>query len=157
MAIQCFSKIELEQGCFVSSSSQKVESRRRRCHTRGMQETHPPLSDAFALFQAGQPTEALTIIQHHAAAGDPDALFTLADMHWRGVGVAQDLARGRELFGRASDAGQPMAVRACTNLLSSGIAGERNWARALERLEDEARTDGLRARMLSVIRAMSID
>jgi len=122
-----------------------------------MQQTHPPLTDAFALFQAGRAAEALAIIQHYAAAGDADALFTLGDMHWRGVGVAQDLARGRELFGRASDAGQPMAVRAYTNLLSSGIAGARDWTRALERLENEARTDALRARMLSVIRAMPID
>src|SRR5438477_12097616 len=115
-----------------------------------MQQTHPPLSDAFALFQAGQAAEALTIIQRRAAAGDPDALFTLADMHWRGVGVAQDLAGGRELFGRASDAGQPMAVRAYTNLLSSGIAGPRDWTGAMERLQDEARIDALRARTLSV-------
>src|SRR4051794_12956507 len=106
-----------------------------------MQETSPPLSEAFALFQDGRSAEALAIIQHHAAAGDADALFTLGDMYWRGVGVAQDLAAGRELFRRASDVGQPMGVRAYTNLLSSGIAGDRNWARALERLEDEARTD----------------
>jgi prolyl 4-hydroxylase len=101
--------------------------------------------------------EALAIVQHHADAGDADALFTLGDMYWRGVGVAQDLFRGRELFGRASDAGQPMAVRAYTNLLSSGIAGPRDWTEGLARLEQEARTDALRARMLSVIRAMRID
>jgi prolyl 4-hydroxylase len=122
-----------------------------------MQQTDPRLGEAIALFQAGQESEALGRIQQLADAGHPDARFTLADMYWRGVGVAQNLARGRDLFGRASDAGQPMAVRAYTNLISSGIAGPRDWTRALARLEDEARTDVLRARMLAVIRAMQID
>lgn len=116
-----------------------------------------PLTEAFSLWRAGRAAEALAIIQQRAAASEPDALFALADMYWRGVGVEQDLARGRELFDTASEAGQPMARRAYTNLLSSGIAGPRDWSRALTRLEHEARTDGLRARMLSLIRAMRID
>jgi len=122
-----------------------------------MKQAHPPLTEAYTLFQAGRVAEALAIVQHHAAAGDAEALFTLGDMYWRGVGVAQDLARGRELIGAAADAEQPMAVRAYTNLLSSGIGGARDWTRALARLEEEARTDGLRARMLSLIGAMQID
>ena len=68
-----------------------------------------------------------------------------------------DLARARDLFEAASEAGQPMAVRAWTNLLSSGIGGPRTWPEALVRLELEARGDGLRARMLDVIRAMELD
>jgi prolyl 4-hydroxylase len=119
--------------------------------------TYPPLTEAFALFQADRATEARAIVEHHARAGDPDALFTLADMYWKGAGVEQDVRRGRELFGEAADVEQPMAIRAYTNLLASGIGGTRDWARALARLENEGRTDGLRARMLAVIRAMPID
>ncbi len=122
-----------------------------------MLQATPSLTEAFSLWEAGRVTEALAIIQHHAAAGDGDALFALGDMYWRGVGVEQDLAHGRELFGAAADVQQPMAVRAYTNLLATGFAGPRDWPRALARLEDEARTDGLRARMLSVIRDMQID
>jgi prolyl 4-hydroxylase len=119
--------------------------------------TYPPLTEAFALFQADRATEARAIVEHHARAGDPDALFTLADMYWKGAGVEQDVRRGRELFGEAADVEQPMAIRAYTNLLASGIGGTRDWARALARLENEGRADGLRARMLAVIRAMPID
>jgi len=50
-----------------------------------------------------------------------------------------------------------MAVRAYTNLLSSGIAGPRDWQQALTRLTEEAQADGLRERMLSILRAMPID
>jgi prolyl 4-hydroxylase len=122
-----------------------------------MQQADARLGEAIALFQAGQEREALGRIQELADAGHADARFTLADCYWRGMGVAQDLVRGRWLFGAAAEVGQQMAVRACTNLLSSGIAGPRDWARALARLEEEAKTDGLRARMLSVIRTMQID
>lgn len=121
-----------------------------------MQQSLPPLSDAFALFQAGRVTEGLRIVEGQALAGDPDALFTLGDMYWRGVGVGQDMRRGRDLFRQSAEAGQPMGVRAYTNLLASGIAGPRDWAGALVRLRQEARYDGLRARMLAVIDQMNL-
>ena len=122
-----------------------------------MQPSFPPLTAAYDLFREGQAAEALGIVEHHAAAKDPEAIFTLADMYWRGAGVEQDYARGRELFGAAADVQQPMAVRAYTNLLASGIGGKRDWLQAMARLENEARTDRLRARMLAVIRAMQLD
>jgi prolyl 4-hydroxylase len=115
------------------------------------------LSEASSLFRAGRLTEAQAIVEQHAADGEPAALFTLAEMHWVGIGVSPDLGRARELFGKAADVGHPIARRLYTNLLASGIAGNRDWARALERLEDEARADGLRNAMLSAIRKMQID
>ena len=122
-----------------------------------MQQIAPPLTDAYALFAQGRAAEALAIVERHAAARDPDALFTLGDMYWRGAGVEQDVGRAWELFGEAADVEHPMAVRAYTNLLASGIGGSRDWRRALARLEDEGRSDALRARMFAVIRAMPID
>jgi prolyl 4-hydroxylase len=116
----------------------------------------PPLTEAFALFQAGQVPAALAIVERHAAVGDADALFTLGDMYWRGLGVERDHARARELFRRSSDAGQPMGVRAYTNLLANGSTGVRDWTQALTRLADEARTDGLRAAMFQLIRSMNL-
>src|SRR6185312_12608530 len=133
-----------------------MESRGVACHTCSMQQSVPPLTQAYALFQAGQVAEALEIVQYHARAEDADALFTLGDIYWRGAGIPQDLARGRELFRRSSDAGQPMGVRAYTNLLSSGIAGERDWDRALGRLAVESRSDFLRKQMLELVRAMDL-
>jgi prolyl 4-hydroxylase len=116
----------------------------------------PPLTEAFALFQAGQVPAALEIVERHAAAGDADALFTLGDMYWRGIGVERDHGRARELFRRSSVAGQPMGVRAYTNLLANGSTGVRDWKRALARLADEARTDGLRAAMFKLIGSMNL-
>lgn len=134
-----------------------MESRLAGCHSEPVQQNIAPLPEAYELFRNGRVSEALKIVQHHAAAKDPGAIFTLGDMYWRGAGVEQDFARGRELFGVAADLEHPMAVRASTNLLASGTGGERDWTRALSRLEKEARTDGLRARMLAVIRAMQLD
>lgn len=115
------------------------------------------LANAFALAQAGRVSEAMPIIERLAAQGDSEALFTLADAHWRGGPVPQDYARGRTLFGRASDAGHPMALRAYTNLLANGIAGAADWPAAMRRLRDEARGDTRRAQMLSLIEAMNLD
>ena len=109
------------------------------------------------MHEAGRTAEALAIIQHHADAGDGEALFALGDMYWRGIGVEQDLGRARELFASASDKAQPVAVRAWTNLLASGTAGQREWRQALTRLEEEARTDGLRANMFALVSAMELD
>ena len=122
-----------------------------------MQSFDQTFAHAMALARGGRTNESLEIIARLASAGHPDALFTLADCHWRGVGVPQDFARARDLFEAASDAGQPMAVRAWTNLLSSGIGGPRRWPEALRRLEEEARSDELRRRMLAVIQKMQLD
>ena len=122
-----------------------------------MNELDQALARATRLASSGHLDEALQLIWQLAQIGHPDALFTLADCYWRGVGVPMDLARARELFRAGSKAGQPMAVRAWTNLLSSGIGGERRWAEALTRLEQEAHGDRLRTMMLEVIRAMELD
>lgn len=134
-----------------------MESLRFGCHSDDVQPSFPPLTAAYDLFREGRATEAFAIVEHHAAANEPDAVFTLGDMYWRGAGIEQDFARGRELFRAAADLQQPMAARAYTNLLASGVGGKRDWAQAMARLESEARSDGLRARMLAVIRAMPID
>jgi prolyl 4-hydroxylase len=114
------------------------------------------LAHAVALADAGRLAEAIPIIQQLAGAGDPEALFTLGDMFWRGAGIVQDFARGRALFQMASDKGHPIALRGTTNLLASGIAGVRDWPQAIRRLEAEARVDGRRAQMLALVRSMAL-
>lgn len=114
-------------------------------------------SQALSLAGDGRTDEALRLLRQLAELGHPDALFTLADCLWRGVGVSQDFAGARELFRAASSAGQPMAVRAWTNLLGSGIGGPRDWPEALRRLEQEASSDRLRSKMLELIRSMNLD
>lgn len=117
---------------------------------------HPQLAQAFALAQAGRLPEALAIIDQRAALGDADALFTLADVHWRGQMVPRDFARAQALFGRASAAGHPIAIRAYTNLLAHGAVSPRDWPRAIARLRVEALQDTRRAHMLRLIEAMDL-
>jgi prolyl 4-hydroxylase len=133
-----------------------MESRCVACHTCGMQQAVPPLIDAYTMFQAGRVPEALKLFQHHADRGDAEALFTLGDIYWRGAGVEQDISRGRELIRRSGDAGHPMGIRAYTNLLASGIGGERDWPAALKRLALEAQSDLLRRRMFDLVQAMTL-
>ena len=116
----------------------------------------PSVADAINLAAAGRLAEAIPILQYLAGRGDAEALFTLGDVFWRGVGVAPDLPRGRALFKMASDAGNSAGMRGYTNLLANGVAGERNWAEALRRLAAEARMDARRAQMLDLIAAMEL-
>jgi prolyl 4-hydroxylase len=117
----------------------------------------PTFAQAVELSQAGREDEAQALVEQLAEAGDPDGLFTLADLHWSGApGIPEDHARGRALFERASDAGHPMAIRAATNLLASGIVGRRDWPGAIARLRVEAKEDVRRAQMLALIEAMDL-
>lgn len=116
----------------------------------------PLLGRAFSLLEAGRKAEGMLIVNQLATQGDPEAMFTLALLKWRGDTVPQDLPRARELFRRAAEAGHPIAIGAHTNLLASGIAGTRDWRAALQRLRREARSDARRKGMLSLIEKMDI-
>ncbi|HYD12205.1 MAG TPA: 2OG-Fe(II) oxygenase [Allosphingosinicella sp.] len=121
------------------------------------QQHHPMLAQAIALARSGRLAEGIALLRRLAEAGEPEALFLLAETTWVGGPVPQDFARGRELFRRGSEAGHPRAHMAYTNLLASGIAGERDWPAAIARLRLEARSDPGRARVLARIDAMSLD
>ena len=115
----------------------------------------PTLLDARSLAMAGRNQEAVQIIREVAASGDPEALFMLAEMTWRGGMVAQDSKAARELYEAAR--GHPRAEAYATNLLASGIAGLRDWTGALRRLKSEAARDQTRRRALDLIKAMNLD
>ena len=68
-----------------------------------MQRRHPLLAQAFALSEAGQNAEAVLLVNQVAALGDPEAVFTLAEMKWRGGMVPQDPVQARDLYRRASE------------------------------------------------------
>lgn len=118
---------------------------------------HPELVRAFALSNAGRNAEAVTIISQLASGDEPFALATLAEMNWRGGMVPQDVARGRELYRRASDRGHAVAGTIWTNLLASGVAGPRDWPQALARLGGEAKRDPRRRAMLRLIDEMDLN
>lgn len=121
-----------------------------------MRPRHPLLTHAFALSEAGRNAEAIMIVNQLAAQNEPDALFTLAEMKWRGGMVPQDLGQARELYRRAGDTGHGAAAAAYTNLLASGIAGPRDWPQALPRLRQEARNDPRRRQVLAIVEKMKL-
>jgi prolyl 4-hydroxylase len=117
----------------------------------------PRFAQALALIDAGRRAEGILLVNQLAARDEPSALHLLADWKWRGGIVPQDLVQARELFRRAGEAGKADAAAAYTNLLASGIAGARDWPRALKRLRDEARRDPARKRALALIERMKLD
>ena len=115
------------------------------------------LRSAIQRFEASGGAEAVETIRLIASRGDPDALNALAILTWSGNQVASDPARGRLLFQYAASLGHAQAALTTTNLLATGIAGERNWSGAIERLEDEAAVIPQRRKALDLIRRMAID
>lgn len=117
----------------------------------------PRLAQALALVEAGRKAEGILLLNQLAAHGAPGALHVLAEYRWRGGIVPQDLPQARELYRRAGEAGDAAAAAAHTNLLASGIAGPRDWPRALKRLGEEARRDPARRRARALLDGMKLD
>jgi prolyl 4-hydroxylase len=115
------------------------------------------LEHSIQLMNAGRIEEGAQMLREIAAAGDPEALFVLADMTWSGTKVPQDPARGRLLFEYSAALGHPRANVVATNLLGNGVAGRRNWPAALERLAAEARQLPDRTETLALVEAMSLN
>lgn len=118
---------------------------------------NPMLQQAIALSKAGRNAEAAAIVTRLAAGGDAQALFLLGQMQWGGGIVAQDPRAARVNFERAATAGHRIARIIATNLLASGIAGDRNWGAALSRLGAEAAIDPRRREQQTLLAAMRID
>ena len=97
------------------------------------------------------------MVRQVAASGDPQALYLLADMTWRGGVVEQDCARGRLLYEFAASKGHAVAGIIATNLVASGIAGRRDWPGALARLAREASQDAQRQNAFELVKAMRLN
>lgn len=121
-----------------------------------MAQLPPELHQIEALLTAGRQAEAISETQRLSLQGMPAAVMLMGQMKWSGM-VAQDPPGARKLFERASDLGDATAAAFATNLLASGVAGERDWPRALARLAKEAANDPDRARALTQIEAMTLD
>jgi prolyl 4-hydroxylase len=117
----------------------------------------PGIKEALALWRSGRKQEGLAKLANLAAANHAEALFILAELYWTGGPLPRDLGRGRELLRRAGEAGHKVGAIGYTNLLSSGIAGERDWQAAVMRLRDEAAHDPQRGRSLALLEKMHID
>jgi prolyl 4-hydroxylase len=111
---------------------------------------------AEQLAAAGRAPEAILLLNQAGAAGDAEALFTLAMWRMTGRHMPCDLAASRDLFRRAGTAGHGRAGRIHTNLLAAGVGGPVDWPGALRRLEAQAGSGGDGPRQLALIRAMQL-
>jgi TPR repeat protein len=89
---------------------------------------NPMLLHAFDMLDAGQEQEALALFLELAERDDPGALATLAGLNWQGGLIPRNFATGRELYQRASDAGDVGSAIYTTNRLENGYVGERDLA-----------------------------
>ena len=119
--------------------------------------TEDPLRDAILLIERGDTEPGVRQLREIASSGNPDALFILADLTWSGNMVPQDPLRGRLLFEYAAGLGHPQANILATNLLGNGVAGSRDWPKAVARLEAEARSVPLRADAARLLGTMDLN
>jgi len=115
-----------------------------------------PTQRAEALAAAGRAGEGVALLTQAGARGDKDALFTLAIWRLTGQFMPRDLARSRDLFRRAAEAGSSDAGAVYTAFLANGTGGLADWRQALAWLERRAsHDDGARAQ-LALLGAMAL-
>lgn len=132
-----------------------LEPARPRCHRQGVQ---GPSSrqQAEALAARGRAAEAVALLDREAAAGDPEAGFTLGLWLLEGRLVARDAARSRAYLGIAAELGSAAAARIHTGFLATGTGGPPDWAGAVAALDRWSDRDALAAEQRSLIAAMGL-
>jgi prolyl 4-hydroxylase len=111
---------------------------------------------AEALAAAGRSAEAILLLNRAGAAGDADALFTLATWRMAGTLMPRDFAAARDLFRRAGEAGRLDAAKVHSNFLASGTGGTVDWPGALKRLSALAKQHPASKAELDLIRRMDL-
>ena len=109
------------------------------------------LEDSRLAVQAGRVVEGVGLLE---ASGDPDCLVELAFWNLQARGIPRDLARARELFGLAAEAGHAQARMVYLSLLANGTGGPPDFASAVRMLE--AMDDESARRQLQLLTDMSI-
>jgi prolyl 4-hydroxylase len=113
------------------------------------------LEKARATALAGGVTEAVSLLESAGAAGDADCWFELAFWNLQARGIPRDLARARELFGKAAEQGHAQAPMIYLSLLANGTGGPPDFSEATRLLR---KLDDPRAqRELALLGAMAID
>ncbi len=125
-------------------------------HSIGMTVDDPRVSHAVQLLAGGRHAEGLLALNQLASTGSGEALRVIGELRWGGQ-LDPSPSAARKLFEQAAMAGDRMAGIYVTNLLASGIAGRRDWAAALARLGEEAKSDPARAKALRLLEKMRLD
>jgi prolyl 4-hydroxylase len=114
------------------------------------------VAEAQSLFQSGQSQRAMDLLGECASRNDPDALEYLATLCLAGNIVNRDLVLSRDLFHRAAAAGSETAAAAYRAFVANGTGGPAVWKKAVELVEQAARSDPQAERELQLISAMQL-
>lgn len=95
-------------------------------------------------------------VRRAAAAGNVDALFTLATWMLAGDPVPRDLAAARALLGRARAIGHVDAALMEIALVANGSGGPADWPRATALLARAAVADPVAAAQQALLQAMAL-
>ena len=116
----------------------------------------PQIQQAFALVEAGQPTEAVRQLTELAERGDGPACYQLAEWYREGEHVERHFATARELYRRSAAVGIVEGMRRYLALWVLGIGGDRDWPGGLQLLEAVSAIDPRSSRELALVRAMAL-
>ena len=116
-----------------------------------------PIDQARTLAGAGHAQQAIALLKAGGKAGGANCWFELAAWYLAGRIVARDLARSRECFRRAGEAGHRQARMIYVSLLANGTGGPADWNGAMSRLREMSVNDAEAAEQLEVLEAMHLD
>lgn len=91
-------------------------------------------------FKTKQFATAIKELTPEAEAGDPDALYHLAQMYSGGFGVEKNLTKALELYGKAANKGHVPAQKEYGTALAIGDGAEQDVSEGLKWLLIAART-----------------
>lgn len=114
------------------------------------------VAHARQLLAAGEPARAVQELERSGAAGEAASWLELALWFLSGRQVPRDLARARDYFRKAGEAGDPTGMNIYISLVAIGVAGKPEWSAALDLLRSFARSDGTAATQLRLIDHMGL-
>lgn len=115
------------------------------------------IEQAYALVDRGQAGAAVEILEKGGRAGNADCWVELATWYLSGQIVPRDLAKSREYFRLAGEAGHQRARSIYIALLSNGTGGPPDWKGALRLLATLATPDEDAAKQMALLERMAID
>lgn len=114
------------------------------------------IEQAYDLAVRRQVVVAVALLEEGGRSGDADCWLELAAWYLSGKIVPRDLAKSRECFRLAAEAGHARARDIYIAFLASGTGGPADWSKAIALLNDAAESSPNAARELEVISAMAV-
>ncbi len=114
------------------------------------------IDQAYELADRQEAGAAVALLEEGGRVGDADCWVELAAWHLSGSIIPRDLAKCRQYFRLAGDAGHERARSITIALLANGTGGPADWAEAMRLLAQAAASDPLAKRELELISAMAL-